>query len=81
VTTTTTEWEDHPQWLRALLLLGLGEALVLTSYALGCNDVDAAVGYLLILVARARIMARKLSDFKLGREVNCEIDAWIVSRP
>lgn len=22
VTTTTTEWEPHPQWLRALLLLG-----------------------------------------------------------
>jgi hypothetical protein len=59
---TTTAGGDHPQWLRVLLFFGLGEALVLTSYTLGCNYIDAVVAYFLLSVARARILARKVAD-------------------
>ncbi|KUJ15117.1 uncharacterized protein LY89DRAFT_670626 [Mollisia scopiformis] len=58
----TTGWGRLPGYLRVLLFLGLGEALVLTGYALGCNFIDAVVAYFLIFVARVRIIIRKVAN-------------------
>ncbi|CZR69155.1 uncharacterized protein PAC_19055 [Phialocephala subalpina] len=63
---TITAWEDHPRWLRGLLFLGLGDALILSSYALGSNDVDAVAAYILLCAARARIIARKVADCRFS---------------
>lgn len=60
--TATTAWEDRPRWLCMLLSFGLGEALILASYALGCNHVDAVVAYFLLVVARTMTLAQTLAD-------------------
>jgi len=36
--------------------------MILASHALGCNSVDAAVAYFLLLVVRTKAFARKVAD-------------------
>ncbi|WP_206173861.1 hypothetical protein, partial [Staphylococcus aureus] len=55
-------WDGHPYWLRISLFFGLGEALILTSYVLGCNNIDALIAYFLLFAARGKIFARQLAD-------------------